>query len=61
MVTHHLEEIPAGTTHLLVLKDGRSFAQGRIEEILTSDLLSDLYGMRLELDSRHGRYFARSF
>ncbi|MGA0865900.1 MAG: ABC transporter ATP-binding protein [Candidatus Nanopelagicaceae bacterium] len=60
MVTHHLEEIPAGTTHLLVLKDGRSFAQGRIEEILTSDLLSDLYGMRLELDSRHGRYFARS-
>ena len=60
MVTHHLEEIPIGTTHLLVLKDGTSVAQGRIEEVLTSELLSELYGIKLELDSRYGRYFARS-
>lgn len=60
MVTHHLEEIPAGTSHLLVMKDGRAFAQGKIEEVLTSEMLSELYGIPLELDTRFGRYFARS-
>ena len=59
-VTHHLEEIPAGTTHILVLKSGRCFAQGSIETILTSEMLSDLYGIPLELGSHLGRYFARA-
>jgi len=59
-VTHHLEEIPAGTTHILVLKAGRSFAQGSIETILTSEMLSDLYGIPLQLGSHLGRYFARA-
>ena len=59
-VTHHLEEIPAGTTHILVLKSGRSFAQGSIETILTSEMLSDLYGIPLQLGSHLGRYFARA-
>ena len=59
-VTHHLEEIPAGTTHILVLKSGRSFAQGSIESISTSEMLSDLYGIPLQLGSHLGRYFARA-
>jgi iron complex transport system ATP-binding protein len=59
-VTHHLEEIPAGTSHLLVLKSGRSFAQGPIEATLTSEMLSELYGIPLQLGSHRGRYFARA-
>ena len=59
-VTHHLEEIPAGTSHLLVLKSGRSFAQGPIEATLTSEMLSELYEMPLQLGSHLGRYFARA-
>ena len=59
-VTHHLEEIPAGTSHLLVLKSGRSFAQGPIEATLTSEMLSELYEIPLQLGSHLGRYFARA-
>lgn len=60
MVTHHLEEIPRLTSHVLVLKDGKVFAQGPIDSTLNSDLLSELYGMRIELGIQEGRYFARS-
>ena len=59
-VTHHLEEIPTATTHVLVLKAGRSFAQGPVESTLTSEMLSDLYGIRLQLGTHLGRYFARA-
>lgn len=59
-VTHHLEEIPKGSTHLLVLKQGRLFAQGEIQETLTSAMLSDLYGKDLQLGVNQGRFFARS-
>ena len=59
-VTHHLEEIPSATTHVLVLKAGKSFAQGPIESTLTSEMLSDLYGIRLQLGTHLGRYFARA-
>jgi iron complex transport system ATP-binding protein len=59
-VTHHLEEIPKGSTHLLVLKQGKVFAQGEIQETLTSSMLSDLYGQELQLGVNQGRFFARS-
>jgi iron complex transport system ATP-binding protein len=60
MVTHHLEEIPTGTTHALLLKSGRCFAQGPIADVITSENLSSLYGLTVELETRYGRYFARS-
>ncbi|MBM3719041.1 MAG: ABC transporter ATP-binding protein [Actinobacteria bacterium] len=60
MVTHHLEEIPVSTTHLLVLKSGSVFAQGAISQILTSENLSALYGSEIQLEVRNGRYFALS-
>lgn len=59
-VTHHLEEIPRGSTHLLVLKQGKVFAQGEIQETLTSAMLSNLYGLNLQLGVNEGRFFARS-
>ncbi len=60
IVTHHLEEIPTSTTHILVLKDGRTFASGEIASVLTSEMLSSLYVTPIELSHRDGRYFAKS-
>jgi iron complex transport system ATP-binding protein len=61
IVTHHLEEIPAGSTHILVLNKGKIFAQGPINQVLTSDLLTDLYGFKISLELKEGRFFARAY
>ena len=42
MVTHHLEEIPAGFTHALILQNGKIFAAGEIEHTITSDKISEV-------------------
>src|SRR5690606_35918310 len=55
LVTHHVEEIPPGFTHVLLLKAGRVAAAGPIDETLTADALSDLFGLPLALDRREGR------
>ncbi len=59
MVTHHLEEIPAGFTHALILSAGQVFAAGQIEQTLTSDKLSEAYGLGITVDLSEGRYRAR--
>jgi iron complex transport system ATP-binding protein len=59
LVTHHLEEIPPGFTHALVLADGRCVAAGPIESALTAATLSAAYGLELRLDAADGRYHAR--
>lgn len=56
LVTHHTEEIPAGTTHLLLLKDGTTMAAGPIAEVLTQENLSRCFGMELELERVGGRW-----
>ncbi|MEN9751077.1 MAG: hypothetical protein RLZZ600_124 [Actinomycetota bacterium] len=60
MVTHHLEEIPAGFTHALVLTAGEVFAAGPISEVLTSDVVSRAYGIPIDVSSDGGRYSARA-
>ena len=60
MVTHHLEEIPQGTTHILALKAGSVFASGPIQSVLTSEMISKLYEVSLTVASIEGRFFARS-
>jgi iron complex transport system ATP-binding protein len=60
IVTHHLEEIPQGSTHILILHKGRTFASGAIDEILTGQTLSALYEIPLKVEKREGRFFARS-
>lgn len=52
LVTHHVEEIPEGFTHVLCLKDGLLVAQGSIESTLTSDNVSRTFGINLEVSSR---------
>jgi iron complex transport system ATP-binding protein len=59
LVTHHLEEIPPGFGHALVLARGRAVAGGRIEAVLTDAVLSEAYGIPLRVDSRDARWSAR--
>lgn len=58
MVTHHVEEIPPGFTHALMLRGGRIVAQGLLEDVMSSENLSETFGQPLELMSRRRRYSA---
>lgn len=58
LVTHHLEEIPPGFTHVLMLRDGELVAAGPMGETLTSENLSATFDLPLELAEREGRYSA---
>lgn len=58
LVTHHVDEIPPGFTHVLLLANGRPVAQGPIGETLTAKLLSHCFGIELKLEQRDGRWLA---
>jgi iron complex transport system ATP-binding protein len=60
MVTHHAEEIPTGFTHVLLLKDGRVVGAGPLQETLTSENLTETFGLPIEVASERGRYTARA-
>src|SRR5680860_73666 len=49
MVTHHVEEIPLGFTHVLLIKNGGIVASGPISEALTAEALSETFGLNLSL------------
>jgi iron complex transport system ATP-binding protein len=59
LVSHHVEEIPPGFTHALLLRDGRAVAQGVLDEVLTRESLSATFGMPLVLRHEDGRWAAR--
>ena len=59
MVTHHLEEIPEGFTHALIVSGGQIHAAGPIEQTLTSDKLSGAFGVSISVEHVDGRYRAR--
>jgi iron complex transport system ATP-binding protein len=59
LVSHHVEEIPSGTTHALLLREGRVVASGPIASALTSSSLSMTFGMPLRVLSSDGRWTAR--
>ncbi|MEX2658967.1 MAG: ATP-binding cassette domain-containing protein [Acidimicrobiales bacterium] len=58
LVTHHLEEVPAGFTHALVLHAGRALASGELTETLTGPVLSGAFGLALEVRHHAGRWTA---
>jgi iron complex transport system ATP-binding protein len=61
MVTHHVEEIPAGFSHALLLAGGRIHAAGPIDEVITGERLSEAFGLDLVVDrSENGRFSARA-
>ena len=57
LVTHHIEEILPRINRVILLKEGRVFADGPKEDVLSSSHLSALYGARVELN-RNGDYFS---
>ena len=52
LVTHHLDEVPPGMTHVLMLRDGKVVAKGPIGRHLTAANLSTTFGMPLQLERR---------
>ena len=58
VTTHHLEELPASTTHALLLRDGQVVAAGPAEETLAEGPLSDCFGMSLRVTRSGGRVSA---
>jgi iron complex transport system ATP-binding protein len=60
MVTHHVEELPPGTTHVLLLRGGSVVAAGLARSVLTADNLSDTFALGLEIERRGGRWYARA-
>jgi len=60
LVTHHVEEIPPGFTHVLLLRDGTVHAAGPVHEVLTAENLTGAFGVDLVVDHRDGRWSARA-
>jgi len=58
LVTHHVEEIPEGFTHVLMLREGRVLSAGTLDDVLTEANLSQCFEMPLGLERRHGRWWA---
>lgn len=59
-VTHHLEELPTTTTHVLLIAEGRIVAQGPIGSALTSAAVSEAFAHPVEVRSEGGRWTARA-
>ncbi len=60
LVTHHVEEVPLGFTHGLLLRDGRVVAAGPLAEVLTDAALSEAFGLPLTVEQNGGRWYARA-
>ncbi len=60
LVTHHVEEIPAGVTHGMLLRRGSMVAAGPLEQVVTEENLSKCFGIPLNLDRHEGRWMARA-
>ncbi|MFE7326715.1 ABC transporter ATP-binding protein [Streptomyces sp. NPDC057565] len=60
LVTHHLEELPASTTHAMLLRAGRSVASGPADEVLTTGRVSDCFGHPVRIARTDGRWTARA-
>jgi iron complex transport system ATP-binding protein len=60
LVSHHVEELPPGITHALLLREGRVVASGLTRDVLTGELLSETFGLPLTVEHRDGRWAARA-
>ncbi|MEP6598125.1 MAG: ABC transporter ATP-binding protein [Actinomycetota bacterium] len=60
LVTHHVEEIPPGVSHALLIREGRVVASGLANRVLSSKNLSATFDLPLSVHRERGRWFARS-
>ncbi len=58
MVTHHLSDIIPEIDRVILLRDGRVWADGPAAAMLTSESLSALFGARITVDRREDHYVA---
>ena len=59
-VTHHIEEIPVGTTHAILLKDGKIAVSGPVSQVITSQHVSAVFGINMDVSQDAGRFYARA-
>ncbi|WP_102145120.1 ABC transporter ATP-binding protein [Mycobacterium hubeiense] len=59
LVTHHVEEIPRGFSHCMILSEGGVVDAGLLPDVLTAENLSKAFGQSIVLEVSDGRYFAR--
>jgi iron complex transport system ATP-binding protein len=59
LVSHHVEEIPPGFSHALVLAAGQIVAAGPLETVVTDEVLSRAFGLPIRIERRAGRAWAR--
>jgi iron complex transport system ATP-binding protein len=60
LVTHHVEEIPSGVTHAMLLKGGKIVAAGPLRDTLTAENLTKTFDVELSLVEDDGRWAARA-
>lgn len=60
LVTHHIEEIPVGTTHALLLKDGAIAVSGPVNQVITSEHVSAVFGLPIQVQREGARFFAKA-
>jgi iron complex transport system ATP-binding protein len=60
LVTHHLEEIPPSFTHALLLREGRILAAGPMAEVISSESISECFGVKVDVEQYGQRYAARA-
>lgn len=58
LITHHVEEIVRGITHVLLIKDGTVFAKGPKEEIVNSESISELFNTSVKVENVNNRFWA---
>ncbi|GAA2067251.1 ABC transporter ATP-binding protein [Williamsia deligens] len=59
VITHHVEEIPEGFTHALLLSEGAVVTQGLIDDVMTEENLTATFHQNIALEHVDGRWFAR--
>ena len=60
MVTHHTEEVPPGFTHAALIRSGRLVAAGPLEAVLTSEAVSECFGLKVRIGAADGRWWSRA-
>ena len=60
LVTHHVEEVPEGFTHAMLMRKGAVLAAGPLSEVFTERNLSRCFGVRLQVERRSARWSARA-
>ncbi|RAY14856.1 ABC transporter ATP-binding protein [Actinomadura craniellae] len=60
LVTHHVEEVPPGFTHAMLIRGGTPLALGKVDEVFTAEHLTRCFDIPLTIERQNDRWYARS-